>query len=370
MARLTEKLLSYMYTALDQDPERFVAFRARHATGVFSYAVVDYDVTCYVNGVQVLAVSLKDNTLKELTEKIGSLNGMSIVYKAEPDVMDLSACVLMEASGAQNQSNGDIWYGYASLLWIYLESTGRELTDARIAIDAMMAQLSVRTAESEWLDYWGEHFGVPRIGTEIDPTYSVRMITEILRPRENNKAMEAALFERFGQTATVVDSPRSKGQTNQYNGFYPHNGSRIYNGTSDLYYGLFDVVVAYDLLSAASPNTFAKDVKAFLEKFRAAGTNLNSLALSGGAITDTYSGTITESTTLAISVPSLADTVTAPSETFPVMPVSLAILADTFTPGTDSTSATISYNTLYNSVRFFDGIADYNSGSDVPDAWS
>jgi hypothetical protein len=369
MARLTEKLLSYMYSALDQDPERFVAFRARHATGVFSYAVVDYDLTCYVNGAQVLAVSLKDYTLKALTEQIGTLNGMSIVYLADPDVMALSACVLMEGSSSQAQSNGDIFYGYASLLWIYLEATGRELTEARVAIDSMLEQLSVRTAEGEWLDYWGEHFGVKRVAAEIDPTYSVRMITEILRPRENNKAMEAALFERFGQAATVVDSPRSRNQTNVYSGFYPHNSSHTYNGTADIYYGLFDVVMAYDLLSGGSPNAFAADVRAFLEKFRAAGTNLNSLALAGGVLSDTYSAAQTETTTISVALP-LTDTATAPSESFPVMPVSMAVLADTFTPASDSAGADISYNTLFDSLRFFNGISTYNSGSVVPDVWS
>jgi hypothetical protein len=369
MARLTEKLLGSMYSAIDQDPEQFSAFRARHSTGIFSYQIVDYAVSCYVDGALVLSVSLKDYTLRALVERIGSISGMSIVYTADPDVLALSACVLMEGAGSQDQSNGDIFYGYASLLWIFLECAGRELTDARDSIDDMIAQLSVRTAGDEWLDYWGSHFGVARTPSEVDPTYSVRMITETLRPRENNKAMEAALFERFGQTAKVVESPRYRSMTNVFSGAFAHNSSHQYNGTADLYYGLFDVVVNYDLLGATSPNAFATDVRAFLEKFRAAGTNLSSLALAGGVISDAYTATAIDSLVVGLAM-SLADSLTAPSESVPVMPVSMAILADQATPGADSVSISTTYSTLYNSQRNFDGVAIFSSGSSVLESWS
>lgn len=368
--RLTDKLLRFIYSALNKSPEQFVAFRAQHVSGTFSYTIKNYVLTCYVESEVKLVASLGDHTLLSLASAIGSMDGFSIVYQSDSDLMKLSARVLMDGAGSQVESNGDCFYAYSSMIWVYLESVGKELSEAEVGIGAMIDQMNLKTADDYWLDYWGEHYGIARLSGELDPDYSKRIIVEILRPRGNNKAIEAALLERFHQKATVQDAPKYRNQVNTFNGGYSFNGApHYYNGTADLYYGLFDVVVAYDLLGGGSPNAFASEVRAFVEKFRDAGTQLQSLNLSGAVITDVYPLAETDSHSLAVTA-SLDDTFTGPSEAVPVWPVVLARLTETETPATEVPSATLTTSTTYDSQRYFNSLVRFQSGTGLSESWS
>lgn len=368
--RLTEKLLGFLYSALNKSPERFVAFRAQHTSGTFRYSILNYAFTCYVNDVAVLSGNLQDYTVLSFAEALGRLNGMSIVYRAGPEVMGLSACVLLDGTGKQAESNGDCFYAYDSPLWAYMESVGKELGEAELSIAAMLDQMSLQTADDYWLDYWGEHFGVARSDGERDADYSKRIVIEVLRPRGNNKAIEAAILERFAQKATVVDVPMYRNQTNTFNGAYFFNGApHYYNATEDVYYGLFNVVAAYDLLGSESPTAFATEVRKFVEKFRDAGTQMLSLNMSAPVISDQYPWAETDSHALALSAV-LADTLTAPSESFPAAALSLAQLSDTDSPGSEATTATLTTSTTYNSQRYFNSLVRYQSGTGLADTWS
>ena len=369
--RLTEKLLGFIYSALNKSPERFVAFRAQHSSGTFRYTILNYEFSFYVNGAVVMSGNLKDYTILSLAEALGRLNGMSIVYRSGQDVMALSACVLLDGTGNQAESNGDCFYAYESLLWVYLETVGTELCTASNSIDAMLDQMSLQTADDYWLDYWGEHFGVARNDGELDAAYNKRIVIEVLRPRGNNKAIEAALFERFGQNATVIDKPMYRSQTNTFNGSYFFSGApHYYNATEDVYYGLFDVVAAYDLLGSESPNAFAIEVRKFVERFRDAGTQMLSLNLSGTVISEVYDLTATDSHAFIVS-PALDDTFSAvPSESVAAFPVVLSQLADTAVAGADSTSVTLTTSTTFNSQRMFNSLVLYQSGTGLPESWS
>lgn len=367
--RLTDKLLRFIYSALNKSPERFVAFRAQHISGTFSYTIKDYVLTCYANGIVRLTANLGDHTLFSLAGAIGSMDGFSIVYQSDSDLMKLSARVLLDGAGNQVQSNGDCFYAYSSMIWVYLESVGKELSEAETSIGSMIDQMNLKTSDDYWLDYWGEHYGIARLSGELDPVYANRIIVEILRPRGNNKAIEAALTERFSQKAVVKDAPQYRNQVNTFNGFYSHNGTRYYNGTADLYYGLFDVVMAYDLLGGGSPNAFASEVRQFVEKFRDAGTQLQSLNLSGSIISDEYLFNETDSHALNV-ISSLDDSFDVPLETVPVWPVVLGMLSETETPATESPSATVTTSTTYNSQRYFNSLVRFQSGTGLSESWS
>lgn len=367
--RLTEKLLQFVYSALNKSPEQFVAFRAQHSSGTFRFTISNYVLTCYTNGAVIFTANLGDHTLLSLAGAIGSLNGMSIVYRSGSDIMSLSARVLMDGAGSQVESNGDCFYGYSSMLWVYLEGVGKELSAANDSIGDMLDQMNLKNADGYWLDYWGEHYGIARIAGETDTVYANRIIVEILRPRGNNKAIEAALTERFSQKAVVKDAPQYRNQVNTFNGFYSHNGSRYYNGTADLYYGLFDVVMAYDLLGGTSPNSFAAEVRAFVEKFRDAGTQLQSLNLSGAVITDSFPYPQVETVLVSLAT-SLNDTFTAPTEAISLMPVYMSALIDVADPATDSPLCDLTTTTVYNSQRKFNGLVRFQSGSALPESWN
>lgn len=370
MKRLTDKLLRFIYSALNRSPEPFVAFRAQHVSGAFRYRIKDYALTCYVGNEVVLSAHLPDHTVGSLAAAIGSLNGMSIVYKADAEIMGLLACVLLDGEGNQAESNGDCFYAYRSLLWVYLESVNRALCAVGDDIVAMLDQMSIGTADDDWLDYWGDHFGVRRADGEADAAYSNRIIVEVLRPRGNNKAIEAAFAERFGQKATVVDSPQTKSAVNTFNGSYQHTGApHYYNGTAELYYGLFDVVVSYDLEGSTSPNAFAAEVRSFVERLRDAGTHLQSLALASGVLQDVRAGVETDDHALLASI-SVTEALSAPSEVVGAFPLSLAVLSDAVASGTEDSTAALTTSTAYDSLRRFNGLVRYQSGTALPESWS
>lgn len=367
--RLTEKLLGFIYSALNKSPERFVAFRAQHTSGAFRYEILNYSFSFYVGETLVMSGHLQDYTVLSLAEAIGRLNGMSIVYRADSHVMAISASVLLDGRGNQAESNGDCFYAYDSPLWTYLESVGKELSAADISIDAMLDQMSLQTADDYWLDYWGEHFGIARTDGELDAAYSKRIVIEVLRPRGNNKAIEAALLERFAQKATVVDVPMYRSQTNTFNGSYFFNGApHYYNATEDVYYGLFNVVAAYDLLGADSPTAFAAEVRRFIEKFRDAGTHMLSLNMAAPVISDQYPLSETDSHALVVSAV-MSETFVGPSEDASAA-IAMSRLTDSFVAGVDSSDATLTTSTTYDSQRNFNGLVRFQSGSGLSDLWS
>ena len=367
--RLTDKLLKWVYRALNKDPQSYIAFRAQHVDGHFSYEIVGYTITCYVDGAQVFNDDLSNYTLLGICEAIGSLTGVSIVFRLDSASMSISARVLTEGSGDQAQSNGDCFYAYNSLLWMYFDAVGDALVKAGLDIEAMIQQMNMKTAEDVWLDYWGDQFGVARENGELDAAYSTRIVVEVLRPRGNGKAIEAAFFERFGQRAQVVDVSAYRGLFNSYDGTFNHDGSKEYDGvTASIYYGLFTVVIGYDILGADSPNDFATTVRAFVEKFRDAGNQMQSLGLSGSLIIDAYPGSESETVAAAVSL-GLADTYSVESES--MAPIDCVTMASEVGPGaSDDCAVEVESTTTYNGGRKFSGSVRYQSGVSIIEVWS
>jgi P2-related tail formation protein len=261
--RLTEKLLRYIYSAMNKAPESLVAFRARSQTGILRFTIKDYVLTCTVDKVKILEQNLFEVTIDQLIEKLKSL-GLTIPYMESWEIRRLSATTLLDAESGQDKSNGDCFYVYTSLLWAYLEAVSVELASAKRAIVEMLEQMSIRGARDFWLDYWGkDHFGVPREDEETDEDYAVRIIVEILRPRGNNKAIDLILVETFGLDFDTVDYPDQ----------HPTKGTR---------YGLFDININYDLEKTQSvaelgDREFEEKLLRLIESFRDAGTHLRAL---------------------------------------------------------------------------------------------
>jgi len=296
--KLTEKLVDYLYRSFSKDPERFLALRIRSA-GSLSWSISD-GVLSVTTLLGVTTVALADHTLSSLAGLLSSTPGVTVEYLAGDS--HLSARVLLDGGANQNDSNGDHLYGYGSLLWAYMEPISVELVEAENQIVNMIDQMSITSADAEWLDEWGGYFGISRSSGESDSAYANRMIIEITRPRANNKAIEIAIKDQFGQVATVTDI-RSWGIVSPtYNGAYLNNGVGFHNGNTLPIYGLFQVVVGYDLLNGGSQAAFSTEVSALIEKFRAAGTHLDSLSLAGALIADvspskpTDAGSITVTT--------------------------------------------------------------------------
>lgn len=288
--RLTDTLVDYLYRAFKKDPERFLAMRIRSAN-TLTWAVED-GILSVTTSLSSQSFTLESYTIATLASAVSTMQGVTV-----SDITtdrQLSALVLLDGSGNQAESNGDHLYGYGSLLWAYIEPLAMELVAAKAEIANMLDQMSVATADNEWLDEWGGYFGIKRSVGETDVVYGNRIVVEIIRPRENNKAIELAIKEQFGQVATVSDLRVWGSATPKYNGAYTYNGSQYHNATQAPAYGLFQVVVGYDLVNGGSQAEFGASVRALIEKFRAAGTQLDSLSLTTSGMSDSQNSVPTD----------------------------------------------------------------------------
>lgn len=361
--QLTQKLLGYLYRSLDKSPDPTLALRLRY-DGSLVWTVQDGVLTTAVSGGSgaALSLDLSAYTLANLVSFLAAQPGYTVVY-ANPDLGGLSARILIDGSGDQDASNGDWLMAYQSLLWVYLEPLAVELTRAKQQITEMLRQMNTKTAEGDWLDLLGSYYAVPRLPGESDDAYGPRIIIETLRPRSNNVALQKAIADFTGQSASVTDVVVYGPATPKYNAANTHNGVIKHNATATPIYGLFDVAVSYDLLSGDNLTDFRATVTALVGRLRAAGTQLRSVLLRSSALSDAataptdggalaYAGTVT-----------LTDTATAPTESSSVMAASLAVLTDTATAPTDTTgTSTIKPAYTYAGIRSHNGAVKYESG--------
>jgi hypothetical protein len=387
--RLTDKLLGYLHGVFNKTPAEFVAFRARHFSDAFRYVVSDFVLECFDGDVSLFTANLNNYTLLGLAEFIGNQSGMSVSYHGDDVTRTLSARVLLERSSAQIDSNGDQFIAYSSLLWSYLDSVGESLATARFDIVSALDQMSIKTADDDWLDEWGGYFGIPRISAETDTSYANRIVIEIMRPRGNNKAIEMALLESFGQEASVIDLEKRLITERTYNGSSLHNGLINHDATDDPFYGLFAVAIGYDIEAGGDLLEYAGRVRQFIEQFRDAGTHMESLRLSESVLNDSYPGTMVDAGYSAVveligwrgsdrsydgsryydGSFSHDSTVFGdycdPSQDSDFTSDASLTLSDTSDAALDDGSLDITYTTTYGGLRYYSGMVQYQSGNTV-----
>jgi hypothetical protein len=280
-----QKLLNYIHGEFNKEPDSFVALRLRHTSDAFSWRVSGRVLTLYDNGNILHEIDLQAGNLGALVDYLATLPGFTVIY-ADADRMGISACALIEDTGYQAQSNGDIIRAYQSPLWAFLDAVSTELYEAKTRIDAMLDQMSILNADDDWLEEWGGYFGIKRQIGESDTNYGNRIIAEVIRPRGNNKAIEDALLRRYGQSSSVENIIRWGDAVPRFNGDYVFDGSWTFNATATPIYGLFKIVIGYDLLNSGDPPAFIQSVRDYVETLRDAGTHLDSVELSSSTIND------------------------------------------------------------------------------------
>lgn len=353
--RLTSKLLSFLSRVFNRNPEKFLAFRLRYSGGM-TWRVADAVLYTTVTGGpgQNLTIDLTAYRIVELVNFLAAQPGYSVLYADQTELAGLSARVLLDGTNDIALSNGDHISGYTNVLWAYFEAVASELARAEAQILEMLKQMSTRTASLEWLDELGGYYGIPRLAGELDNSYGPRIIAEVLRPRANNVAMEAAIKEFTGQSATVTDVVLYGPTFPLFNGAINFDGSHTYNAESVPLYGLFDVEYGYDLLNGGDISNFAQVVRDLINRLRDAGTHLRALNLTGSALMDTFTApTDGGSLTIAVSMP-LADSLTAPTESMGMVGL-LTGLSDSLSAPAEDAALSIDYNYTYSGLRTYDG---------------
>lgn len=344
--RLTERLLGWLPSFFQKTADPFAAFRLRFdgpgigSVGPFgcTWSIADGVLTATrtEEGQPPVTVTaaLSDHTIAGMAQYLAG-HGFDVVLQADPAQGLLSALALMDGSGDQATSNGDLVTAYTSLLWAYLEPIARELAIAEDAIVQMLLQLSTKTASGEWLVLLGTFYAVPKFDGETDASYSTRIITEVLRPRGNGIAIAEALKQATGQDVTVTDVTIYGEPVPNYGGTYIHDGSEVHNATSKPVYGLFDVLVGYDLVNGGPLAAFIDQVRSQVARLRDAGTHLRSLLLTGSLLNDTGPMPVSDAVGIIAQTLSIADTGILPDDENLASEAGVDLGADTLPAGND-----------------------------------
>lgn len=285
-----------------------------------------------------LRVDLSKFTIGGLAAVVRGVPGYSVPYVSSA-MAGLSAVVLIDGSGDLDALNGDQLKGFTALHWSYLDAVAAEVAAAKTQVSQMLSELDMSSAEGEWLDEFGDHFGVPRMASELDGPYGRRVVIEAIRPRVNNIAIEEAIKEAFGQVSTVVD----------------------------VGHGLFNVVIGYDMLSGGDMSAYGASVRGLVNRFRAGGTQMGSLSLSSGQMSDAVTSLpVDEGLIQDVTITqSQGDAVSPSVDALSVLQIAPFYFADPVSVAADSITLSFSIGYTFNSTRTFNGAITYSSGSVV-----
>lgn len=193
-----ERLAQHLYrSALDLGPEPIAAMRI---SGNVSWSI-DSGVMDIVFGDGRTLTVMLTGTVGTLRKALTSA-GLIIDY-VNTETLNLSAKAIVDGSGDGGNSATGVVNVFSSNLWTLLGAYGIEVDAAETQVEEAIKQLYIGSAEGELLDYWGEHFGVLREGGELDADYRVRIIVEVLRPKNNKIALENAASALVGDRVEI-----------------------------------------------------------------------------------------------------------------------------------------------------------------------
>lgn len=197
-----ERQLDSLYSAFDKDPHAVIALRVRHPDGCI-WTVENRTLTLSTeNGSATATFDLTQHTIGSLADAIAA-SGFALIYRNQ-DYAGIGAAALISGTGRQSISDGDAIPMHTSPLWSFLDAYATEIEAAGENIDEAIKELYLLTSTGEFLDYWGEFFGVPRSGRD-DAHYRQFIIDETLRPRVNPIAIENAVEALTGKSVEIYE---------------------------------------------------------------------------------------------------------------------------------------------------------------------
>ena len=245
---LTPKLVGRLYRALKRDPGSVpdITFAGSDVT---SWTIADEVLTLTV-GASTTTWSLSAYTLMQLALALGSA-GIGVTITGFPTAARqvLGAIVLVDGSSIAIAAGSPvILSGYTRRSWTFLDTAAKELTLARIAVEAAPAEIAVNTADGTWLDLQGTYYDIKRMPGETDASYSARIVFEITLPRGNNVSLAICIERYTGLACTVDDVTDYTPVEPSFDGVPKFDGTYDFNPVVSPIYGRYDV----NLLTAAS----------------------------------------------------------------------------------------------------------------------
>jgi hypothetical protein len=245
MKTALQRLLNSVHAAVfDKGAAAETAFRLRHANGVV-WSVADRVLTVQAGAAAPTSHALAAVTVGQLVTTL-ALAGYQITGLSS-EFSGLSALVLVEGSGDQGVSDGDMVQGYTSLLWVLLSGYAGETLAAKAQIQQALRQMIITQAEAEWLDLWGSLYGVPRGIGELDPAYAARIPREAFRTRNNARSIEIAIMDATGYDVRIEEPWRDIFRLDESTLSGPH---KLYDG----------ITIGYHLIRPVALNSVDWDV--------------------------------------------------------------------------------------------------------------
>ena len=202
MPSLINKLIKYLpRSVFSQSPDPAIAMRIR-ASASLTWEVGAKTLTVVANG-QNYSYSLTNKTLAELSSELEG-SGITIEY-LNPDQAGRGAICLIEGSGDQDTSNGDHLLAHRNLVWSLFGAYAEELIESKEQQAEALKQMVIPDSEAEWLDLWGDIYGIPRQTGETDAVFAPRIPVEVFRERVNPRAIELAIRDLTGRDVRIEE---------------------------------------------------------------------------------------------------------------------------------------------------------------------
>lgn len=197
-------LLERLHSGFDLDPDAAVALILTHAQGVSWWVADSRLVVGTETGTPLVDISLTSGTLDDVVTAL-TLGGVTVSYR-NPDLAGLHASILIESSGVESHSSGNMIYGHRSVLWAFMGGLSVEVDVAAAQVPLALEQAELHSAGGDWLDYWGGYFKLARTLGQSDADYLDLIVSETLRHRSNKYAIENAIRYATGYVVEI-DEP-------------------------------------------------------------------------------------------------------------------------------------------------------------------
>ncbi len=237
-------------------------------------------------------VSFEEKTLADLSAEVSTLGVGATLDVLSSGHENLLARGLLSSDREPLAAENYLFYP-TSLLWAEMQTYAWALSDLSEQEKVAERQLHLHSSSGNWLEVWGEqYFGIRRYTGEADESYARRIVGELLRPNQNNVALEKILKDSMDIDATLLDA---------------------WDYRDDLEPELQSQAPGYFLLDMSVPGSLSPEeaqkhidrAKDLIRRYKAAGTDFFEYALRNlEQIEDTL--TAEEVVALAISA-SLAD---------------------------------------------------------------
>jgi len=202
---MRQRLMDRLHRIFNKEPNNLPVIALSYS-GSFCIITTTAD-SIYVKATEGSVLSYIDQgtTLSDLVTKLNTLS-IFTASLVSSEYADWLAIGLFEDTIEVGSEPIQLQYPQ-SHLWQENKTAGISLEEQSARISAAADQMYFHSSDSNWLDAWAkDYFGIERYSGETDTDYRTRAIKEIMRPTQNNVALENIVFDTLGISANILDA--------------------------------------------------------------------------------------------------------------------------------------------------------------------